>query len=212
MKNLKEISTRLEIARKNILDRKSLMLWSRILERVKEAVLWLQAKEGPTRENLKRAAAACGIPKDRLFFAEPERMSERWRHRLADIWLDTLCLSGGTAGVLCAWVGLPVVTMAGPRTQDRNGATVARALGLGDLVVETIQAYEDRAVFLAQNETERAQLRERLLLAKTSSKLFDSEHLTQHLERAYFMMWERFRQDLAPAPIQVPRIGSIEQE
>jgi len=185
--------------------------WVNILDRVPGSLLWLQAPEGVTRENLLAEAKKRGLAADRIVFADPERMSARWRHQLADLWLDTFCLPGGTAGVLCAWVGLPVVTLAGQRTQDRNGATVARALGLGELVVESVQEYEDRAVHLALHPQERAVLSEQLQKAKISSKLFNSEYLVRHLERAYALMWDRHEKNLPPAGIQVSRIGSIDQ-
>jgi protein O-GlcNAc transferase len=68
-------------------------IWMRLLTAVPGAVLWLLNTNGLVKDNLRREAAARGVDPNRLVFAprlsSPEHLA---RHRLADLFLDTLPL------------------------------------------------------------------------------------------------------------------------
>jgi len=63
----------------------------RILKRVDNSVLWLFSDNASTISNLKREGEIRKIASDRLVFAKRMPLSEHLaRHRLADLFLDTL--------------------------------------------------------------------------------------------------------------------------
>ena len=66
-------------------------IWMRLLRAVPESVLWLLQDNEPAAANLRREARARGVPADRLVFAPRVSPADHLaRHRLADLFLDTL--------------------------------------------------------------------------------------------------------------------------
>jgi protein O-GlcNAc transferase len=66
-------------------------IWMRLLHEVKGSVLWLLRDNAAAERNLRREAAARGIDAVRLVFADRLPLAEHLaRHRLADLFLDTL--------------------------------------------------------------------------------------------------------------------------
>lgn len=159
-------------------------VWMRILRRAPNSILWLLGGSKPVEKRLQGYAEASGISASRLFFTHDARMSDRWVHRVADVWLDTYTVSGGTSGFLCAWAELPMLTAWGPTPQARTGALVMVGLGLEDWVVPDLEAYEARAVEWAHDPDLRTHLKTRLRRAKTQSPLFDGARFVRYLERA----------------------------
>ena len=187
------------------IDRRVFSAWLRILAGVEGSVLWLIAGE-EVAGRLRAAAAREGVAPERLVFAWPELMSGRWRHRLADLWLDTFTLSGGTAGVLCACAGLPVVTRIGRAPSSCVGADVAASAGMGELVVEDVEAYVSLAVELGRDRDRLAALRRRLSAEADGAPLFRPRRFVRHLEAAFELMWEHRASGSTERTIDVPPI------
>ena len=68
------------------------------------------------------------------------------------------------------------------------------------------QAYEDRAVHLANEQAELAAMRE-VLAARAQLPLFDTPRFTRALEQAYELMWARYLKGLPPASFGVDEVG-----
>jgi predicted O-linked N-acetylglucosamine transferase (SPINDLY family) len=89
-------------------------VWMRLLKGVEGSVLWLLADSAVAANHLKREASARGIDPERLVFAPrlplPEHLA---RHRLADLFLDTLPYNAHTTASDALWMGLPVLTCRG---------------------------------------------------------------------------------------------------
>ena len=73
----------------------------------------------------------------------------------ADIALDTLPQTGGTTTCECLWMGVPTVSLVGPAFFERLSFSNLVNAGLGDLAVDTPDAYVDVAVALAANAERR---------------------------------------------------------
>jgi protein O-GlcNAc transferase len=73
------------------------------------------------------------------------------RLTLADMYLDTHVYNGHTTGSDALWAGVPMVTLQGDSFPSRVGASLARAVGMPEMVTETWQGYEDLAVDLGNN-------------------------------------------------------------
>ena len=174
-------------------------VWMRLLAQVDGSVLWLLADNEDAVANLRREALARGIASSRLVFAPRAPLPEHLaRHRLADLFLDTLPCNAHTTASDALWAGLPVLTCLGATFAGRVAASLLTAVGLPELVTPDLAAYEALALQLATDAGRLAMLRQKLLAQRDSAPLFDTPLFTAHLEKAYLQMVERYRQGLAP--------------
>jgi predicted O-linked N-acetylglucosamine transferase (SPINDLY family) len=143
-------------------------------------------------DNLRRAAAARGIEPDRIIFAPRlDRIEEHLaRHRQADLFLDTLPYNAHSTAIDALWAGLPVVTCTGTAFAGRVGASLLKAVGLPELVTDTLTDYEALAARLASDPPLLEAIRRRLEEGRAKHALFDMGRLCRHLEAAYRMMWD----------------------
>jgi predicted O-linked N-acetylglucosamine transferase (SPINDLY family) len=129
-------------------------LWCKILIKVQGSVLWLLADNAMAKENLIKEAAARGIDCARLVFAERLPIAEHLaRHRHADLFLDTLPYNAHTTTSDALWARLPVLTLKGHTFPGRVSASLLKAIGLPELVVNTKEEYEELAIELATPST-----------------------------------------------------------
>jgi predicted O-linked N-acetylglucosamine transferase (SPINDLY family) len=150
--------------------------------------------------NLRREADAAGVAPDRLVFAAwAARLEDHLaRYRLADLFLDTLPFNAHATASDALWAGVPVLTCLGTTFAGRVAASLLHAIGLPELVTDSLAQYEARAVELAEDAAALAALKRRLQDRRQTAALFDTGRFCRHLEAAYVSMWERQRQG-APA-------------
>ena len=176
----------------------------RLLRNVPASVLWLLADNATATRNLKREAAARGIDPERLVFAARADLPEHLaRHRLADLFLDTLPYNAHTTASDALWTGLPVLTCTGKTFAGRVAASLLHAAGLPELVSETLADYEALALRLARDPAALASLKSRVIQNRETAALFDAPRFTRHLEAAYVTMHERYQRGLPPAAFTV---------
>jgi protein O-GlcNAc transferase len=179
-------------------------IWMRLLRRVEGSVLWLLRDRATAETNLRREAAARGIDPARLVFASRLPQADHLaRHRLADLFLDTLPYNAHTTASDALWVGLPVVTCCGQSFAGRVATSLLRAIGMPDLVTDNLEAYERLALRLASEPCVLQELRERLRRNRLSHPLFDTDRYRQHIEAAYVRMWEYWQRGEGPASFTV---------
>lgn len=181
-------------------------IWMRILEAVPGSVLWLYT--GLNREtaeyNLCCEAEKAGVNKDRLVFAKrADHGVHLARHRLADLFLDTLPYNAHTTGTDALWMGLPVLTQIGKAFHARVAASLLHAIGLPELITETAEEYEALAIELATDSDKLQHLRDKLAANRDASLLFDSDRYARSMEDAYMEMVSRHRRGEGPAGIVV---------
>jgi predicted O-linked N-acetylglucosamine transferase (SPINDLY family) len=179
-------------------------IWMRLLRAVPGSVLWLMNVNHLTRANLAREATARGVEPARIVLAPPMPLAAHLgRHRLADLFLDTLPYNAHTTGSDALWAGLPVVTCAGDSFAGRVGGSLLRAAGLPELVTSSLEEYEKLALRLARDPALLRGLRDRLAQHRTSCPLFDTARSARDLEAAYRAMQRRREAGLPPAPFAV---------
>jgi predicted O-linked N-acetylglucosamine transferase (SPINDLY family) len=182
-------------------------VWMRLLKRIPRAVLWVMASSELTKGNLRREAAARGVDPGRIVFARKLRHPEHLaRLPLADFCVDNLYHGGGITTIDALWAGVPVLTVAGETPQSRNGASLVTAVGMPELVCDSLERFDAAAHRLATHPEELAALRADLAAKRDTQPLFDMPRLARHLETAYQMMWQRHCDGLPPAMIDVPPI------
>ena len=156
-------------------------IWMRLLAQLPGSVLWLM--DGPGAENLRAAAAASGIDPARLVFAPILPTDEHLaRHRLADLFLDTLPYNAHTTGSDALWAGLPVLTCKGRSFAGRVGASLLDAVGLPEMVTESLEDYEALALKLARDGALLKAIHQRLKDNRQSAPLFDTARFRRGLE------------------------------
>jgi len=177
----------------------------KLLKAVEGSVLWLSDVGAAAVANLRRAAAAAGVDPARLMFASRLASSADHlaRHRLADLFLDTLPYNAHTTASDALWVGLPVLTQIGPTFAGRVAASLLTALGLPELITESAAQFEQLALALATEPARLAELRDRLARHRRSRPLFDAKLLTRGIERAYATIYGRHQDGLPPEHLDV---------
>jgi protein O-GlcNAc transferase len=87
------------------------------------------------------------------------------------------------------------------------GASLLRAVGLEELVTESLPAYEALALRLATEPALLGGLRQRLAANLPQAPLYDTPRYTRHLEAAYEQMVQRARAGQLAAGFSVaPRL------
>jgi protein O-GlcNAc transferase len=171
-------------------------VWMRLLAAVDGSVLWLLRDNAVAEGNLRKAAAARGIDPARLVFAGKLELDRHLaRHRLADLFLDTLPYNAHTTASDALAAGLPLVTCLGATFSGRVAASLLSAVGLPELVTQTLAEYEALALKLARDSEYLADVRTRLAQNRKTFPLFDTKRFRRHIEAAYVTMCRRWQHD-----------------
>ena len=160
--------------------------WMRILGQVPGSVLWLLADNDTARENMLAAAAAQGVPGDRLIFAPrvapPEYLA---RFQCADLVLDTFPYNAGTTASDALWMGTPIVSLSGRSYISRMAGSLLSAVGLPELATTSLADYERLAVLLGQQPARVASYKRYLAEHGRSSALFDLPRIVRDIEAEF---------------------------
>jgi predicted O-linked N-acetylglucosamine transferase (SPINDLY family) len=184
----------------NMLDR-----WCRILMAVEGSVLWLLQDNDKAANNLRAEAANRGFNPQRIIFAPRMALEGHLaRHRLADLFLDTLPCNAHTTASDALWAGLPVLTLPGQTFAGRVASSLLTAIGLPDLIAKSVQDYESIAVHLGQDPKALGALKSKLNANRLSRPLFDTERYTEKLECAFREMHRRFISSQRPTHLVIP--------
>ena len=166
-------------------------IWMRLLGRVPGSVLWLLEDNRWAKGNLQHEAQARGVDPARLIFAPRMDLGEHLaRHRLADLFLDTLPCNAHTTASDALWAGVPVLTCAGGTFAGRVAGSLLHAVGLPELVTHHLPDYEALALKLAQDPSLLGTLHAKLARNRSTRPLFDTDRFRRHIESAYETMWE----------------------
>jgi predicted O-linked N-acetylglucosamine transferase (SPINDLY family) len=169
-------------------------IWLRLLQQVPGSVLWLREYTPNSNAGLQRRAGQRGISQERLIFADRAPLDVHLvRHRLADLFLDTLPYGAHATAADALWAGLPVLTQLGETFPGRVGASLLTAAGLPELINHTPGEYEAAALSLARDPVRLKALRQKLAANRATASLFDTAGFTRGLEAAYETMLKQKR-------------------
>jgi predicted O-linked N-acetylglucosamine transferase (SPINDLY family) len=178
--------------------------WVRILKAVEGSVLWLFEDNPKASFNLRKEAQARGLDPNRLIFAARMELSEHLsRHKLADLFLDTHPCNAHTTASDALWAGLPVLTWMGESFASRVAGSLLQALGLPELMVTSLDGYEELAIELATNSEKLKSIKDKLHRNRFHQPLFDTPLFAKHLEAAYTDMFEKHQAGLMPDHIYI---------
>ena len=157
--------------------------WMRVLNQVPGSVLWLLADNDTARDNMLARALASGVTPERLVFAPrvspPEYLA---RFTLADLMLDTFPFNAGTTASDALWMGTPILTLAGRSIISRMAGSLLHAVGLPELVTESLADYERLAVTLGRHPARVKSFKRYLAEHGRASPLFDLPQIVRDIE------------------------------
>jgi len=167
-------------------------VWMRLLAAVPHSVLWLKQPAADARANLEREAAARGVDPARLVYAENVPLEIHLaRHANAGLFLDTLPYNAHATAADALGAGLPVLTCKGQAFAGRVAASLLEAAGLPELVTQSLETYETRALELARDPAKLKAIQEKLARNMPATPLFDADGFRRDIEAAYVTLWER---------------------
>lgn len=167
--------------------------WMRLLKSTPGSVLWLLECNRWAKENLIREAATFDIAGERLIFAPRVSIDEHLaRHVHADLFLDTQPYNAHTTCSDALWMNLPVLTCAGNTFASRVAGSLLSALDLNELITYSMQDYEYKANYLANNPQALLEIKQKLISNKTQKPLFKTDLFAQALENSYRKMWQDY--------------------
>ena len=182
-------------------------IWMCLLGQVKGSVLWLLESNTTAATNLRRQAEKRGVAPERLIFAPYMNNADHLaRHRLADLFLDTLPFNAHTTASDALWAGLPVLTCLGTTFAGRVAGSLLNAVGLPELITNSLEDYQALALELAQNKAALTAVKSKLAQNRLTYPLFDTDRMRNHVEAAYEGMWQRHKNGKAPAGFTVPAV------
>jgi predicted O-linked N-acetylglucosamine transferase (SPINDLY family) len=180
-------------------------IWMRLLSKVPGSVAWMSVRESVAQNNLRLEAGRRGVSADRLVFAAhvKSKAAHLKRLGLADLFLDTHYYNAHATACDALWAGLPVLTCPADTFASRVGSSLLAAVGMPELVLPDLAAYEQAAVRLALRPRDLEALRQRLAASRTNAPLFDTASFVRDLERAFTSMCEICKNGQAPRAIDL---------
>jgi protein O-GlcNAc transferase len=175
----------------------ALAAWAAILAAVPDARLVLKSApfaDDATRARYRDIFAAHDIAVARVDLLPniPDRGGHLALYNLVDIALDTFPFNGTTTTCEALWMGVPVIALNGDRHVARTGASLLGAVGLGDLVANSVTDYVALARELAGQPQRVAAVSRSLRERMQGSPLCDARGLARALEAAFRDMWQRW--------------------
>ena len=158
-------------------------VWMKVLAATPKSVLWLSKENELAVEHLKKETIKQGIDPSRIIFAERLPMDEylaSYHH--ADLFLDTFYYSAGSTAACALYAGVPLLTLAGDSNSSRMGASIVDAAGLDSFIVDTENAYIEKAIHFYLHPNECLAAKQKLVNRRSELKLFDLKAFTSDLE------------------------------
>ena len=194
--------------------------WMRILKNSPNSVLWMTSISDVNKPKLlKWAMDKHSIGADRFVFAGPKNVGEHLiRAQACDIHLDSWPYNAHSTATDVLWAGVPILvylpdyhdpasSVQVPKMCSRVSASLLHTLGMPQLILSSIEQFEDEAVRLSNDRAAYEAVRNELLDKRNSSKLYDLISYARHHEMAYAEVFERFMQGQKPSPVDVPLLA-----
>ncbi len=174
-------------------SRPALRAWIQILRSLPGARLVIHAQPGSHREAVRRLFQEGGVGANRIAFLARVPYSQHFeRYHALDLSLDPFTYSGGVTTMDSLWMGVPVITLAGPTAVGRSGVSILSNAGLPELIARSAEEYVAVAIEWAQDLKRLAEIRSGLRERMLASPLMDGVRYAAGVEEALRGMWRRW--------------------
>lgn len=173
---------------------KVIRLWGRLLKAIPDAVLVLatggKEDDKVLTARIKKTCRACGVPLRRVRLMARKPLKEYLlEHNNVDIVLDAFPYTGATVTAHALWMGVPVVTLAGPSPIHRSATSMMSTVGHPEFIAQTQDEYIQIVQKWANNIPGLAALRSVLRQEMQLSPLMDGGAVTKDLEKKLREVW-----------------------
>ena len=177
----------------------------KILSQIDGSVLWLSGMSKTAINNLKKEAKKNGVDKNRIIFAPSVLLKEEYmsRIKLADLFIDTLPYNAHSTSSDALRMGVPVLTCIGKSFAGRVTASLLNAVKLPELITTSEEQYESLAIQLAKHPEKLKIITNKLIDNLSKTALYDTALFTRHLEAAYLVMYERYKNESVLDDIEI---------
>ncbi len=167
-------------------------VWTKLLQRCPEATMLFKcAGSSPTWQDW--VVREMEPVRGQLQFQMPtdHRAHLLW-HQGVDVALDTWPQTGGCSSLEGLWMGVPIVTLTGPRVIQRTTASFLHTLGLDAFIASSEEEYIDVAAnaIAPKNWADLAVIRKGLRAALTRSPIMNG--YPQAVEAVYRRLWTEY--------------------
>lgn len=193
--------------------------WSELLKALPGSRLKLKSfglAAESARRRLREQFAACGVDPDRLELRGPDDSFEGHlaQYGAVDVALDVFPYNGAATTCEALWMGVPVISLAGPTHVSRVGASILNSAGLGELVADSGENYVQKALELARDPGRLGRLRSTMRARLRGAPLLDAAGFVRSVERAYGEMWDRWveKEEAAQAAASLPTMSWFKKQ
>lgn len=172
------------------LSPRCLNLWRRLLAQVPAAVLAFSPAQASWQPAYLRWLQAHGIGRDRVVFVPcpADATGQLARYRVLDAALDPLPCGNVNGTMEALAMGVPVVTLVGPRHGERLGNALLSRFGVTATIARDEDAYIRIAERLARDPQWTLQVRALIAQRLVDSPVWDADAHVRGLEAAYDRM------------------------
>jgi predicted O-linked N-acetylglucosamine transferase (SPINDLY family) len=169
-------------------------LWGEVLQAIPSARLRVATggKEDDEilNQKVRETCAECGVPLGQLDLVARLPFKDYFMsHNEVDIVVDSFPYTGATVSAHALWMGVPVITLAGPSPIHRSATSMMTAVGHPEFVANSQKEYIEIAKKWAADIEGLALLRSRLRDEMKASPLMDGAVVAKDLERALREVW-----------------------
>ncbi len=183
------------------LNKKTIALWSNILERCENSILvlsWKTLDDKSIKARILGLFKEQGIEREKIVLLGGARTHKQvfQDYNDVDIALDTFPFSGGLTSCEALWMGVPVISLAGKKPASRQTAGLLSEINLDNLISFSPSDFCDCAVNLAHNLERLSQLRTSLRSRMLLSTLCDEEQFTVDFEQTISRLFMKRQTEL----------------
>ena len=199
-------------------NRRTLDTWAKLLREEPTADL-LMVIPGGDKTNLHARIheqfSRRGIAADRILISGRVAL-EQFLELLTevDVALDPFPYCGGTTSILTAWMGVPLICLAGVSAASSPSALLMESLGWESLVAHDSDGYIANARALVSDLPRQMEFRATIRERMQGLQLFTEAGITANLEAKYLEWWDGLLQDTARrairAALPLPQIGQYD--